>query len=290
MFGFRPADYAGARTPLTTESFLYLLIANIILIGQDIVLFQAFTPDGQLYFTANFQLSEPQVFSLMPLPQAWTLSLELMFYILAPLLVQRKTRVLLLVIAASLAVRLYTYLGAGLYHDPWTYRFFPSELAFFVSGMVSYRLYLRIKKSPLGNAGAAIAATTVILSITLGYQLLPRGIVTQWTYYGMLFCLLPWLFIFSDRHRMSDGWIGELSYPIYISHVLVLLALSPLLKSVPTAHNNVVVCTSTVLFSLALMRFVSTPLENYRQQRVKVAAHNKPRNEALPAITRELAG
>jgi peptidoglycan/LPS O-acetylase OafA/YrhL len=231
-------------------------------------MFLGIRSDGGFYFTTNFAESKPALYEFLPVPQAWTLSLELMFYVLVPFLARRKTYVLLSLIAASLAIRFYTYIVADFYHDPWTYRFFPAELAFFISGMVSYRLYLWVSEKRI-NGNLAMIATVVVLCVTVGYQFLPDGAVRQWAYYGLLFSLMPFLFMFSNSHRSTDGWIGELSYPMYISHVFVLLALSPLLERIPSSHVTLVVCAATVLFSLLLMRFVSTPIENYRQNRIR---------------------
>ncbi len=273
MFGFTLRDYIGTDTPLSLISIIYLNITNLGLLGQDIVLFQGIRSDGGLYFTTNFTETKPGLYTFLPVPQAWTLSLELMFYVLAPFLARTKTHVLLSLIAASLAIRFYIYFVADLYHDPWTYRFFPAELAFFIAGIVSYRLYLWVNgKGISGNL--AMIATIVVLCATAGFQFLPGGAEKQWAYYGLLFSLMPFLFIFSNLHRSTDGWIGELSYPIYISHVFVLLALSPLLKGISSSLITPIVCAATVLFSLVLMRFVSTPIESYRQNRIRALGKN----------------
>jgi peptidoglycan/LPS O-acetylase OafA/YrhL len=267
MFGFGPQDYIGADSPLTAGAKAFLLAVNVGLFGQDVTLFQGLEPRQGLYLTAHFDTSQPPVYSFMAVPQAWTLSLELVFYLLAPWLARRTTPVLLALIMLSLALRLYVYFVADLYKDPWTYRFFPTELAFFIAGMVSYRLYLAIGKQRISGTVASIA-TLVVLGVTVGYQWLPGGTIRQWSYYGLLLALMPCLLVFSSSHRL-DNWIGELSYPIYISHVFVLFALSPWLKEYPSIHIPLIVSVITVLFSVALMRFVSAPIESYRMRRVE---------------------
>jgi peptidoglycan/LPS O-acetylase OafA/YrhL len=232
-----------------------------------VTLFQGLEPHQGLYLTADFAASKLPVYSFMAVPQAWTLSLELMFYLFAPWLARKTTPVLLALVMLSLALRLYIYFVADLYQDPWTYRFFPTELAFFMAGMVSYRLYLAIGKQRIGGAAAAIV-TLAVLGITAAYWWLPGGALRQWGYYGLLVALLPCLLVFSNSHRW-DGWIGELSYPMYISHVFVLFALSPALKEVSAIHVPLIVSVVTVLFSVALMRFVSVPIESYRMRRVE---------------------
>jgi len=273
IFGFTPWDYIGTDTPLSLISIIFLNITNLGLFGQDIVLFLGIRSDGGLYFTTNFTESKPALYEFLPVPQAWTLSLELMFYVLAPFLARRKTYVLLSLIAASLVIRFYIYFVADLYQDPWTYRFFPAELAFFVAGMVCYRSYLWVNEKRISGYVATIA-TVVVICATIGYEFLPGYAVRQWAYYGLLFSLMPFLFMFSSSHRSTDAWIGELSYPMYISHVFVLLALSPLLKGISSSLVTLIVCAATVLFSLELMRYVSTPIEKYRQNRIRAQGQN----------------
>ena len=100
----------------------------------------------------------------------------------------------------------------------------------------------------------------MVLGVTVGWQWLPGGTFKQWGY-ACLLALLPCLFVFSTLHRW-DSWIGELSYPIYISHVFVLFALSPLLKEIhPSIHIHLIVSVATVLFSVALLRFVAIPIK-----------------------------
>ena len=276
MFGFGPQQYIGAETPLTAGAMAFLVATNVALFGQDVTLFQGLEPHQGLYLTAHFEASKPAVYSFMPVPQAWTLSLELVFYLLAPWLARRTTPVLLALIMLSMILRLYIYFVVDLYKDPWTYRFFPTELAFFIAGMVSYRLYLSIGKPRISGA-AAVLATLVVLGVTVGWQWLPGGTFKQWGYYGLLLALMPCLFVFSSSHRW-DNWIGELSYPIYISHVFVLFALSPLLKEIhPSIHMQLIVSVATVLFSVALLRFVSAPIESYRMKRVEVLGSTSPR-------------
>jgi peptidoglycan/LPS O-acetylase OafA/YrhL len=283
MFGFTLWDYLGADNPLNLGSIVFLNVTNFLLFGQDVVLFLGIRPDEGLYFTTDFRESKPPLFEFLPVPQAWTLSLELMFYILAPFLARRRTYILLCLIAGSLALRLYIYFVADLYHDPWTYRFFPAELAFFIAGMVSYRLYLWLKERTF-SGNLAPAATIAVLCTTIGFQFLPGYVERQWAYYGLLFWLMPFLFIFSNSHHSTDGWLGELSYPMYVCHVFVLLALSPLLKGISSGLASFVACAATVLFSLALMHFVSAPIDNYRQGRIRGLGRHGAEVRASPHV------
>jgi peptidoglycan/LPS O-acetylase OafA/YrhL len=83
---------------------------QVLLVGQDALQFFS-RADGQPFYT------------LAPVPQAWTLSLEICFYAMAPFLVRRSPSFIAAVIVASLAVRMILQFAFGVSGDPWSYRF-----------------------------------------------------------------------------------------------------------------------------------------------------------------------
>jgi peptidoglycan/LPS O-acetylase OafA/YrhL len=92
--------------------------------------------EGGMYFTHDFRTSSPSFHSFLLVPQAWSLGIEVMFYIIAPFLVRKSNLAIISIIALSLLIKIFTY-SIGYTNDPWTYRFFPSELALFLLGTVS---------------------------------------------------------------------------------------------------------------------------------------------------------
>src|SRR6202035_2561830 len=86
---------------------------------------------GTLYFTMDYTSSPYPVWRTMMFGPAWTLELELTFYLLAPFLLGLKLRTILALIAASFVAR-FTWYWMGHTVDPWNYRFFPFEIAFFL--------------------------------------------------------------------------------------------------------------------------------------------------------------
>ena len=59
---------------------------------------------------------------------------------------QRSPRTIIAILFASLALRCFLCHGLGWSYDPWTYRFFPLEIAFFLAGSLAYNLYSRAKR------------------------------------------------------------------------------------------------------------------------------------------------
>jgi peptidoglycan/LPS O-acetylase OafA/YrhL len=194
------------------------------LIGQDAYLFLGLDEKGGLYFDPDFHANHNEFLNFMLMPQGWTLSMELCFYLLAPLLVRRSVLMLGMIIVASLAVRIALAFWLGWIGDPWNHRFFPSELALFLCGSVSYRIYHVMRT---GKMDAKSWYLWVALGAAAGCALLvnrlPGGIET-WLNIGFVVAVLSALpFLFKLTKSWSiDRHIGELSYPVYLSHMMVI--------------------------------------------------------------------
>ena len=259
-------------------SFFYLILSNIILFGQDIVMFLGINPEnGSLFFTSNFWNNSPPIYSFLIVPQAWTLAIELTFYLIAPFLLKRKTTTTWTIIFLSLSLRIFIYYHLGFQNDSWAYRFFPTEIAFFLFGHLSYKIYLRLRTSTISKAYPTSVLIFIVL-FTILFQYLPfyRNSYSlfsynEWAYFLSITLAIPILFN-SFKKMEIDKTIGELSYPVYISHLLV----SRVVSAFPVAalKSGGVVAIFSVVFSYLLNRFIGAPIEKYRQSRVTLAKAN----------------
>jgi peptidoglycan/LPS O-acetylase OafA/YrhL len=119
-------------------TWAYVVLTNLFLLGQDAGLFLGWTADSQLYFTSKFYESSTAVWGFQAIPQAWTVSLELCFYLLAPFVLRSNTVTLVCLCVLTFLMRVFAFEG-GLAGDPWTYRFFPFEFGYFLLGALAYR-------------------------------------------------------------------------------------------------------------------------------------------------------
>jgi peptidoglycan/LPS O-acetylase OafA/YrhL len=110
------------------------ILSNITLIGQDLWMFLAYDTIGQnLYFMPDIlqgglAAAGPSVkpgWSMLMLQQGWSIGVEMWFYMLAPFLLTRSIKVLLIFFACSFLIRIGLGEGAGWSEGPWKYRFFP---------------------------------------------------------------------------------------------------------------------------------------------------------------------
>ena len=58
-------------------------VCNALIFGQDAILFTGLDSHGALHLTANCWLSQPPVSEFLLVPQAWSLGVELLFYLCA---------------------------------------------------------------------------------------------------------------------------------------------------------------------------------------------------------------
>lgn len=269
-----------------------LVASQFSMVGLDVFNLVTLTDQGAIVATAGASVDKYPLWRLLLVPQAWSLSIELYFYLLAPFLVTRGLRTVLWVGAASFLVRLVMWRAGGFYLDPWSYRFFPSELLFFLAGAIGYHVYARSTEfQALRLAGklALYAGTGTLLafSVWLGHLGQPQGLKSLLppAFTVAVFVAIPALF----RHTRQSGWdrlIGELSYPIYISHILVIWIVGGGNYRVGKA-GFLLVSLLTIALSYTLYRWIDLPMDRFRHRTLSpslVAEHAHPgRAGALPA-------
>lgn len=248
-------------------SLVVLLIAtNLLLIGQDLTNFFNFeTISGRIHLeTGQLNHSVIGLQNFLFVPQAWSLSLELLFYLIVPFIMPKKLRWIVLVIFISFILRIFLY-HIGFNRDPWSYRFFPLEIAYFLLGILCYRIYIFIKHNKKFNKNIQLFMFLLISFFTFSYQFLPGVFLKQYLYYLILFFTMPFVFLYTKNISL-DRYLGELSYPIYVSHIFTMMLCSFFFKALPMLPLiNVLVCC---LFSMLMVEFLLKPIDTYRQKRI----------------------
>ena len=246
-------------------SFIFLLFTNLFLFLQDTVLFLGLdTTTGHLFFTSNFLDTSPLLFQFLFIPQAWTIGVEISFYLIAPFLVKRKLKIIIPLIILSVILRLVLRFHFELKNDPWNYRFFPTELVFFLLGIISYRIYKNLQTIELKNIFYKLIWAGMV-GFTLLYNFLPIP-GKDYLYLIIFFISLPFIFIYTKNWKI-DSYIGELSYPIYISHILVSVVIS-VLKIPLIGGKGLTLTLFTIVFSVILNELVAKKIEKLRQMRI----------------------
>ena len=279
-------DYAHS----SDKGGLWLIaVTHFTIIGQDLGLFLSRTADGAFHFTKNFLISDPPVHQFYLVPQAWAMSLELCFYLIAPFLVRRHLGVMALIVGACFALKIFLFKVYDLHFDPWTYRFFPTELGLFLLGGCAYRAY-EMFKPKLPGGKFAIGAWIGLLGFTVFYRALPameiHGSSLRKAVYMVLAILaLPFAFQCS-KHWKLDRLLGELSYPLYICHMLIIWAIKHVMSDTPTTDWGLtfVVLFLSLAWAYGLVKWVMLPVERFRQKRVSQHYAQRPPSVPLPAM------
>jgi peptidoglycan/LPS O-acetylase OafA/YrhL len=253
-----------------TQAVVFGGLANSTFIGSDWLTFLEWK-NGHWHF-GNFNESGEPLSDMLLVPQSWSIGIEVTFYLLAPLLCKFKSRTLIFLILGTLVSRL-VGLYFGLDHDPWTYRFFPFEIPMFLIGILLYRLRARI-----GTSHKVSQKMTRILLVT-SYVLfsLLSWLISFNRFWQMLFLLaLVIVILVWGEESTKDRKIGELSYPIYLSHILVITTYIGLVQLISKKimffelFSDPILATPislalTILFSILLNRIV-IPIERSRDK------------------------
>jgi peptidoglycan/LPS O-acetylase OafA/YrhL len=86
-------------------------------------------------------------------------------------------------------------------------------------------------------------------------------------YLAIVFISIPFLFNYTKSFK-RDKFIGELSYPIYLTHLIVINALAGLSIF---WHRDLLTMGLTFALSALMIKFVSNAIEHRRQKRLVVA-------------------
>jgi len=239
-----------------------LILSNTFMFGQDWVMFAAVKHDT-LVFATNFWNSDVLLWRGLLIPQAWSIGVELAFYLVAPFVLPRRRMICCLLIA-SVACRAYLiWIGIGT-ADPWSYRFFPTELALFLLGALSHQVMLPFFKRLMQRSDSRLPeiGTAVLIAYALVYDRFAGAVFKDAMLLATFATLLPLAFMFQHRYPL-DKWIGNLSYPIYICHLLVIDAVRCLPSEFRFATSTLAAFGS-ILFAVVLNEFIGEPFEKLR--------------------------
>lgn len=255
------------------SSFCFLVITNLFIFFQDNVMFLGLNANnGSLYFTNNFANTEPALHSFLFIPQAWTVGIELLFYVIAPFLVRRNIKLIIMLILILVLGRVVLF-SNGFNYDPWTHRFFPAELVFFLFGNISYRIYDQVKYKSINKYILNICFASIIC-FTLSYSFIEFK-EKYYIYIILFFILLPFVFHYTKKWKM-DSQIGELSYPIYISHVFIIMITEKAFNilKLNSTYSVFVILAVTICFSFLLNELIAKRVEKFRQGRLSKKAYS----------------
>jgi peptidoglycan/LPS O-acetylase OafA/YrhL len=204
-----------------TSNLSYTILVNVLLFGTDTTRFTTIGSDGNLSFLDFANSNGSGSHNLLFVPQAWTISIELLFYLLAPFLVRnRSKKFLFCAIIFLLLVERFTLDKFNALDIPINSESISIfQIKFFLIGAMASTYVTTMGKSKVKNNLAwyftyifsflAVVVSTYQFSLNLIVSLFLLIIASRY--------FLPKLFSCSLNLRW-DKHLGDLSYPFYIFH------------------------------------------------------------------------
>jgi len=243
---------------------IFLLFTNIFIFFQDVVLFIG-VKGGDFFFTGNLHSSDLPLRYFLFIPQGWTLGLEISFYLIAPFIIKKRNiKLIISIIFLSLLLRIILNLF-DLKGDPWTYRFFPSELALFLLGSLSYYFFSNLKIKVSKKIIYLFFILISLMTVCYSFITIPgRSII----YFILVACSL-WFIFQKTKNNKIDKFLGELSYPVYCSHFVVLhfifYRVSFLNDENLSFLNSLIIIFIVIVISEIIYFIIHIPIDKYRK-------------------------
>lgn len=248
---------ASVMNPLSTALFW---LSNVTLLGiSPLSFFTSVNPEtGGLRMTLDVYGAVNPGYSFFPIPQAWTLDLELVFYCLAPFVLHDKKKIAVLL---ALSLLLNALFWGDAFGERVLYNILPAQLWIFLLGAFAYYQYTRIARVQ-GMDGVSLLAFFAVLGAVAFLNLWP-GLGSELCGLALLFVSLPYVFKLTKRARW-DRAVGELSYPVYLCHFLVLAVLEAMNGAPLSGWMKAYAALLVLGFSALLHLAVSRPIDRYR--------------------------
>jgi peptidoglycan/LPS O-acetylase OafA/YrhL len=270
----RPPPFwiAQADAQMPIWQWLILQFSNLSMLGLDLPsLFHWKSGHGFLFLHAGDDTAPDGAEWggwLIWIRQAWSIGTEIWFYLLAPFIVRRSVLVQIAIAGTSC-----TFMVFMERVSPLTYYFFPANLWFFLSGSLLFQFYRSWYFPPPRWVGLP----ALICAIVVGCSV---GAVGNPTIHNIMLIVIalsiPLLFHMSATWQW-DAAIGNLSYPVYLVHIVTIGVLAAAFR----IHSGVLAAIISVLVSMLIVRFIDSPMDKYRQWRVSCENGTKERKQKL---------
>jgi peptidoglycan/LPS O-acetylase OafA/YrhL len=236
------------------------LWTNVAVVGQEVLFLLGLDPVNQTFYWAPTGDASVKAWSHTLVPQAWSLALELYFYLLAPLILRRGFWKVAMFLVLSLAVRLFI-ISKGPEYDLFLRRFFPAELCLFLLGYFSYLLLPKVKALKSKYLPGLIC-WIIFFNALLAYKHIDKRYALS--VLAVVTCLsMPFIFNVTKDNRL-DRFLGNISYPFYVVHFLIVALLDEFVEE----YSLWALLLAVFSACLVIYYLIEAPLYRWRQRRL----------------------
>ena len=271
LWNFRQAgagvvqEFSGGPSP-SFFSWVLIAFSNLSLIGQDLMILLGLNGQGRPVLALASSGASYSAIHYMVIPQAWSLSIELIFYALAPWYVRLSSRSLVAIAGAGILLRL-AFIAADGSGNAWAYRVAPIELPTFALGILSWRAYRAMDKAeagPLAPWRSLAGWALMLLAPQVGGDMLLQSLALALA----TALALPW--IFSASRRFSwDQSLGEWAYPLYLLHHLLSYLGTDIARHLGVTPRFWVLALASLAASALFWKLLQAPISALRRRLLK---------------------
>ena len=238
---------------------LYLW-TNVAIVGQEIFFLLGINPDSPSFYWDLNGMASIKGYYYALVPQAWSLSMELYFYFLAPFILRLRIIWVISIFALSLCLRL-LIVSKGPEYDLFLTRCFPAELCLFLVGSLSYFLFTIIRGNK-NKYSLGLISWAAVLVYLISYEQMDQSYALTFLAIAVFVCM-PFVFDLTRKSRI-DRFLGNMSYPVYVVHFLII----GFLEGYKEEYSVFLLLALVFSASLLLHYGIEAPTDRWRQMRI----------------------
>lgn len=256
---------------------LTYLWTNTAILGQDILFLLGVDVSNYSFFWDIDGNASTKAWSFILVPQAWSLSMEFYFYLLAPFILRRRVKWVTALFIASVGLRLCIVLkGPG--YDLFLRRFFPSELCLFLSGYFSYLLFKHVRRYDKKRFMGFFSWAALLIVLFFYNRIDQKSALSLMAV--TLVLAMPFIFNLAKDNKI-DRFLGNISFPIYMVHFVIIELIDDYIHE----YSLWIILPPVFVTALAVYHGIEKPVDRWRQRRVlsvRPSNVNAPEDKTWP--------
>ena len=241
---------------------IILVVSNLFILSSDLLLF-IFIGNSSLYIVDIYN-PVSELYKSLLVPQMTSVSLELYYYLIVPFLL-RSIALFSIFFIFSFFIKILFYDLGIIMINPFSYRFFPAELCIFMSGSALYIIKNKLNLNlNFNNKIINLSLLIVLILVSCFFKLFQYNeFIKSYLFLLLLLFCLP--FLEKLDHMKFINFLGKLSYPIFLIHMLILNACVFLKSVFPTSYFFDLV--PSIFYTILLSIFIEKWLGKSEQTR-----------------------